>query len=103
MTHDAVIEILLGFAVLVGWLSALGIFFMKNPFDRLHFTGPVTTLSSLAVSAAVLLTEPFSQIGVKVILIILLLLGSNSVLAHATAITARARGSGGRKHNRRPK
>ncbi len=85
------VEILLALAVVTGWLSALGIFAMKNPFDRLHFTGPITTLSSMAIIAAVLLKEPWSQVGIRLLLIFVLLLGSNSVLAHATALSAWAR------------
>ncbi len=91
--RNPVIEILLGLAVVIGWLSSLGILRMRNPFDRLHYTSPAATLSSLSILAAVLLKEPFSKVGIRLILIFILLLAANSVLAHATAMTARVRDS----------
>ncbi len=94
MTKTLVVEILVGFAVAVTWISCIGLLAMRNVFQRLHFVTPIATLSSIAIAAALLLSEPFSQVGLKVLLIVLLLLGSNAVLAHATAAAAQLRERG---------
>jgi monovalent cation/proton antiporter MnhG/PhaG subunit len=87
------IEALLSFAVVIAWISSFGIVAMRSAYDRLHYVTPITTLSTIAVAVAVLMEEPFSQAGVKVVLTALLLLGSNAVLAHATASAAHYRKS----------
>ncbi len=109
MNRNLTTEILLGFAVILTWVCTAGILKMRNAFEKLHYLAPVATLSTIAIVVAILLNEPLSQTGTKLILIALLMLGTNAVLTHATAQAARLRGSGrrsmpaGQKPPKRPK
>jgi multicomponent Na+:H+ antiporter subunit G len=85
------IELLLGFAVVVVWLSALGILVMRDPYERLHYMTPASTLGAVAVAAAIALDAPFFQAGSKALLVTLVLVCTNPVLSHATARAARIR------------
>jgi monovalent cation/proton antiporter MnhG/PhaG subunit len=69
----------------------LGVLLMRGVYDKLHFTGPATTIGSLAIALAVIVEESFSQAGLKALLIFLVLLIANPVLTHATARAARVR------------
>jgi monovalent cation/proton antiporter MnhG/PhaG subunit len=65
-------------------------------YDRLHFAGPGSLFGPFALALAVVIDEgPFSQAGLKSILVAILLLGLSPVLVHATARAAyvRERGS----------
>jgi multicomponent Na+:H+ antiporter subunit G len=85
--------VVLGTAVQV--LSVLGLLLARNPYDRLHFTGPASTIAPVAFALAVIVDEgPVSQAGVKSVLIALTLVVLNGVLVHATARAARIREHG---------
>ena len=85
---------LLGLGVVVELASVLGMLLLRDAFDRLHFTGPASTLGPLAIAAAVVVRESFSQAGIKAVLVALVLLLTNPVLSHATARAARIRAHG---------
>jgi multicomponent Na+:H+ antiporter subunit G len=80
---------LLGFAVAIVWLSALGTLMMRDPFERLHYMTPVSTLGAMAVAAAIALDGSFSQAGSKALLAALVLSITNPVLSQATARAVR--------------
>lgn len=69
--------------------SSIGILAGRDFYDRLHYLGPAGSLGVVAMAGALLLKEPFSSAGLKVIMITLLLVISNSVLTHATARAGR--------------
>lgn len=94
MTKPFLVEALIVFALAVTWLSCLGLLVMRNVLQRLHFVTPIATLATIAIAAALLISEPFSQVGIKVLLVLGLGLGSNAVLAHATAAAAYTREHG---------
>lgn len=75
-----------GVAALV---SSIGILMARDFYERLHYMGPAGTLGVAATAGALLLKEPFTSVGMKVIMITLLLVISNSVLTHATARAGR--------------
>lgn len=75
-------------------LSALGLLVSRDAFDQLHFTGPATVISPVAIAGAVLVEEPLSSAGVKAFLIAVVMLGTGPVLVHATARAARVRERG---------
>ena len=75
-------------------LSALGLLVSRDAFDQLHFTGPATVISPVAIAAAVLVEEPLSSAGIKAVLIAVVMLGTGPVLVHATARAARVRERG---------
>jgi multicomponent Na+:H+ antiporter subunit G len=75
-------------------LSAAGLLAARDPYDQLHFTGPATVISPVAIAAAVLVEEPLSSAGVKSVLVAIIMLGTGPVLIHATARAARVRERG---------
>jgi monovalent cation/proton antiporter MnhG/PhaG subunit len=87
----AVIDILLYVAVATVLVSAIGLLVMKNVNERLHYLGPLTTLSTFLIAAAVFIQEGLSDAATKSIISALALALMNAVLTHATARAARIR------------
>jgi multisubunit Na+/H+ antiporter MnhG subunit len=92
---DVLVWSLVGLGTVVQVLSVLGLLLARNPYDRLHFTGPASTIAPVAFALAVIVDEgPVTQAGVKSVLIALTLVVLNGVLVHATARAARIREHG---------
>jgi multicomponent Na+:H+ antiporter subunit G len=89
--RELAVVVLLAFGVGVTLLSCLGVLVMRDPYDRLHYTGPAAVLTPVAIAAAVVLEEQLSAAGIKALLIALVLVVTNPVLGHATARAARIR------------
>lgn len=83
--REITVAVLLGFGVLIELLSAVGMLAMRNPFDRLHYLAPATTLGPLAIAVAVLVAEADAQAKIKSVLVVVVLLVSGPILTHATA------------------
>jgi monovalent cation/proton antiporter MnhG/PhaG subunit len=92
MTHHPLITgSLLGIAVALAIVCSIGLLAMRDPYQRIHFTSPIVTLTMLLIGVAVFIEEPDSQARIKVVFIYLLMLVMNSVLSHATARAIRIR------------
>jgi monovalent cation/proton antiporter MnhG/PhaG subunit len=91
MGHPLWLALLLGLAVLIVWLSALGTLIMRDPFERLHYMAPVSSLGAMAVAAAIALDGSVSHAGSKALLAALVLSITNPAVSHATARAARIR------------
>jgi multicomponent Na+:H+ antiporter subunit G len=89
--RELAVVVLLAFGVGVTLLSCLGVLVMRDPYDRLHYTGPAAVLAPVAIAAAVVLEERLSAAGIKALLVALALVATNPVLGHATARAARIR------------
>jgi multicomponent Na+:H+ antiporter subunit G len=89
--RDLLVTALLVVGVAVTLFSCLGVLLMRDPYDRLHYTGPAAVVAPVAIAAAVVLSEGLSAAGVKAVLIALVLVTTNPVLGHATARAARIR------------
>ncbi len=85
------VAILLGLAALATVLSVVALLVMRDLYERLHFTTPVASVTAVLVTAAVLVQSHLAQAGIKSILITIALIGSNTMLNHATARAARVR------------
>ena len=72
-------------------LTSIGLLLSRDLYDQIHFLAPGTLIGAVAIPAAVLVHDGFSQAGVKAILIAILLLISNPVLSHTTARAGRVR------------
>jgi multicomponent Na+:H+ antiporter subunit G len=83
--------LLLSMGVASSMFSAIGILAVRNFYERLHYTGPISTTGVAAIGAAVLVREGISTPSIKVVLIVLVILAMNPVLTHATARAARVR------------
>jgi multicomponent Na+:H+ antiporter subunit G len=82
--HALAVAFLIG-GVVVELVCCIGLIAVRNAFDRLHYLGPASSVGPLAIAAAVLIEESFTQAGVKSLLVAVLLLLTSPVLTHATA------------------
>ena len=82
--------VLLGLAVLSCWLGALGMVRMREPMQALHYLA-LPAIGALLLTVAVFVRTGPSQAAWKTLLIALIVLGINSVVAHATARAFRTR------------
>jgi monovalent cation/proton antiporter MnhG/PhaG subunit len=83
VTH-AVVVALVSFGVLVELGCCVGVFVMRDAYDKLHYTGPAAILGPVVFAAAILIQEGVSQAGIKAVLVAVLLIVANPVLTHAT-------------------
>jgi multisubunit Na+/H+ antiporter MnhG subunit len=92
---EVVVTILLAFAVAMQLTSVLGILVGSDVYARLHFTGPASTFTPLALAVAVVIHFGlFSQAGVKSAIVAGLVIVLGPALVHATARAARVRETG---------
>jgi monovalent cation/proton antiporter MnhG/PhaG subunit len=92
MTHHPLITgSLLGVAVALAIACSIGVLVMRDPYQRLHFSAPIVTLSMFLICIAVFLEDSDTQARIKVVLIFIMLLTMNSILTHATARAIRIR------------
>jgi monovalent cation/proton antiporter MnhG/PhaG subunit len=91
---DVAVGLLLALGVASALMGALGLLATRDPYDQLHFTGPATVISPLAIAAAVLIEEPLSSAGVKAVLVAVIMVATGPILLHATARAARVRERG---------
>ena len=91
---DLAVAVLLALGVATALMSALGLLASRDPYDQLHFTGPATVISPVALAAAVLVEEPLSSAGIKAVLVALIMIATGPILLHATARAARVRERG---------
>jgi monovalent cation/proton antiporter MnhG/PhaG subunit len=92
---EVLVVVLLGFAVIMQLTSVVGILVARDVYDRLHFTGPASIFTPLALAVAVAIDfGPISQAGLKSILVAVLVICLGPALVHATARAAHIRESG---------
>jgi monovalent cation/proton antiporter MnhG/PhaG subunit len=91
---DVAVGVLLALGVASALMSAIGLLASRNAYDQLHFTGPATVISPVAIAAAVLLEEPLSSAGIKSVLVALIMVATGPILIQATARAARVRERG---------
>ena len=89
--RQVAVAALLTLGVGVELVCCVGVLVVRDAYDKLHYTAPATTVGSLAIAAAVVVSESLSQAGIKALLVFLALLVTNPVLTHATARAARVR------------
>ncbi len=95
MTHHPIATgTLLALAVALAIVCSFGMAIMRDAFQRLHFSAPIVSFSSLFIVIAVFLEETQVQARLKVVLIAVLLFCLNAVLTHATAKATRVRKAG---------
>jgi len=93
---EVIVWILVVVAFLTCAMSVLGVLLThRNAYDGMHFTGPASSVAPVALAIAVLIDfGPFSQAGLKALLIAVLLILLNAVVVHATARALRIREHG---------
>jgi len=86
---------LLAAGVAAPLLGVIGVVVADDVYARLHFIGPAGIFGPIALALAVVIDEgPFSQAGLKSMLVAVLMLGLSPVLIHATARAAYVREHG---------
>lgn len=86
---NVLVDVFLGFGVVLELLCCAGAALMHNVFDRLHFVSAATTVPSFFVLAAVLVREHLSSGGLEAIAAVGLMFLLNPLLVIATARAAR--------------
>ena len=92
--HAWIVLALVGPAVLLTIVSAIGALAMRDPFQRLHFIAPPATLSAFAIAIAALYDGKGLQPGGKALVVAVVLTVMNGVATHAIARAAWVRGIG---------
>ncbi len=90
----ATAAVLCAAAVLLTLACALGVAVMRDPWQRLHYIAPPSTLGCALLAAAVAL-DAGGLAAVKPLLTMLLLTALNGVVGHALARAAWVRAHGG--------
>ena len=91
MTSYVTEVVLLVGVVLLCWLGVLGMWRMKEPMQALHYLSLPATAGAILLTVAVFISQGIVQGFWKVVLIAMILLGTNSVVTHATARAFRSR------------
>lgn len=85
------VALLLAIGVFGFAFTSAGLLVARDALDQIHYLAPGALVGSVSICAATLLTDGFSQAGVKAIIIAIILLITNPVLSHVTARAARIR------------
>jgi multicomponent Na+:H+ antiporter subunit G len=75
---------LLGLAVALTFVSAIGVLVMDDALQRLHYVSPAATLGALLIGAALAIHDPRPAVLMKGLVVVVLLFATNAVVAHAT-------------------
>lgn len=90
----AIQSVLLGLAVLVQAVAAVGMLAAREPLDRLHLVGPVSVLATILVVAAVGLDGGSSTLVAKAVVTGGFLWVASPFVTRATARALRVRAAG---------
>lgn len=86
--RDVAVAVLLVVGVGAQLLGCIGVALMRNPFDRLHYTG-ASILAAVGIAAAVLVREGFSVIADKGLMLAAVVLVTSPVIVQAIGRAAR--------------
>ena len=79
------IDILLALGVLIALLSVLGMWSMRDPYQRMHYISAPAALSDGFFTIAIFLQDGLKPEGFKALLTTLVLIGMNTAVTHAAA------------------
>jgi monovalent cation/proton antiporter MnhG/PhaG subunit len=88
------VDIFLSLGVAVALLSAVGILFMRDAYQRLHYVTPMSLLAPILIGIAILVQSGWSSRSAQTWLAIGFMVIASPYLAHATIRAARVRESG---------
>jgi monovalent cation/proton antiporter MnhG/PhaG subunit len=94
MVHFWIMAVLLAMAVALTILCSIGVLIMRDPYQRLQFCTPLTTIGVALITIAVWIGDPSWQARLKMLCIALTLFWMNAILSHATARAIRIRRMG---------
>ncbi len=79
------IDILLAAGVLITLLSVLGMWRMRDPYQKMHFIAPPASLSAACFTVAIFLQDGLKPEFFKAFVTTIVLIGMNTVVTHAAA------------------
>jgi len=79
------IDSLLALGVLVTLLSVLGMWRMRDPYQKMHYIAAPAFLSAGCFTAAIFLQDGLKPEGFKALVTTVVLIGMNSAVTHAAA------------------
>ena len=79
------IDIFLSAAVVIMLVSVVGMWRMRDPFQRMHYISPPASLSAIFITVAIFLQRGLKPESFKAIFATLVLIGMNTVVTHAAA------------------
>jgi multisubunit Na+/H+ antiporter MnhG subunit len=79
----AAIDALIGLALLGAWLGCFGFLRLRTALDRLHVVTFVAAGAGLPIAAAAFIADGASDRAWKILLLVVLQLGTGAALAHA--------------------
>ncbi len=79
------IDILLAVGVLVTLLSVLGMWRMRDPYQKMHFIAAPAFLSAGCFTAAIFLQDGLKPEAFKALVTTFVLIGMNAAVTHAAA------------------
>lgn len=79
------IEVFLSAAVVITLVSVLGMWRMRDPFQRMHYISPPASLGAFFITAAIFLQRGLKPESFKAMFATLLLIGMNTMVTHAAA------------------
>ena len=82
---EIAIEALLAMGVLVTLLSVLGMWRMRDPYQRMHYIAPPASLSAACFTAAIFLQDGLKPESFKALVTTFVLIGMNTAVTHAAA------------------
>ncbi|HEY5678168.1 MAG TPA: monovalent cation/H(+) antiporter subunit G [Myxococcales bacterium] len=91
---QAALAILVGLAVFFALAGALGVWLMRDVYQKLHYLTLPCSISVWFLCAAMFVAEKQKQAGAKVVLVGLVLFFMNAVVTQATARAAWVRKDG---------
>jgi len=94
MVARVVGDVLLGMAVALVLVCALGVAVMRDVYARLHYVTPIAVVAPVLVAVAVAVREGFSENTVQTWMTLGLLVIAGPFLSHATIRAARIRECG---------
>ena len=94
MTRQVITDVLLGLAVLVTALSAVGVLVMPGAYAKLHYVTPAAVVAPLLVLAAIFVREGLDENTGEMVVALVFMVAASPFLSHATirAIRVRERG-----------
>ena len=94
MIRDAVIDVLLGLAVLTVAAAALGVAVMPDAYARLHYVTPAAIVAPVFVTLAIFVREGLDENTGETIVALFFMLVAAPFLSHATIRAMRVRDRG---------
>jgi monovalent cation/proton antiporter MnhG/PhaG subunit len=79
------IDVLLALGVLITFLSVLGMWRMRDPYQRMHFISVPAALSPAFFTIAIFLQDGLKPEGFKALVTTFVLIGMNTAVTHAAA------------------